>query len=135
MKYARTFRALAILTFLGGLGYWLWAAYSANAVWFRFDAVDMLDSPEVQVVLTESGFRPEKVRVRIGTPIVFSTERNKQFWPASNPHPSHTVYAAFDPERPLAPDETWTFVPESMGVWGFHDHLRSYFTGILYVEP
>jgi plastocyanin len=98
------------------------------------EAVDMRGESEISVVLREEGFVPDRVRVSAGTKVVFSTTRDRQFWPASNPHPAHTIYDAFDPQQPIASDETWTFVAEQDGVWGFHDHLRSYYTGILYVE-
>jgi hypothetical protein len=98
------------------------------------DAVDMRGHEEASIRLTEDGFVPERLRVDAGTHIVFSTELGNQFWPASNPHPSHTIYDQFDPNRPIAPGETWTFEANEAGVWGYHDHLRSFYTGILYVE-
>lgn len=94
---------------------------------------DMTDKSELTITLSEGGFVPQYVRVRAGTVITFVTTRDKQFWPASNPHPTHGLYSGFDPEKPLQPEETWTFTPKK-GVWGYHDHIRSYYTGILYVE-
>lgn len=85
------------------------------------------------VVLTEKGFEPSAVSIPVGGTVVFSTSRDFPFWPASDLHPSHGLYAAFDPKLPLAPSETWTFTFEQEGEWGFHDHLRSYYTGIVYV--
>lgn len=121
-------------------GFALATAVVAIALWYARDPVSLLDASDmrkassVSIVLTEEGFKPERVRIRVGTPIVFSTTRDKQFWPASNPHPAHSIYDAFDPQQPVASNETWTFVPQDVGVWGFHDHLRSYYTGVLYVE-
>lgn len=96
--------------------------------------VDMRDYETVSIVLSESGFIPEHVRVRVGTRVVFTTDRGARFWPASNPHPAHSIYPGFDPKEPIEPDASWTFTPTSPGEWGFHDHLRSYYAGVLYVE-
>lgn len=97
-------------------------------------ALDWRDRSEAAIVLTETGFEPQQVRVRAGTKVTFTTTRDKAFWPASNPHPSHTLYNAFDPREPVAPEGAWSFVPQEPGTWGFHDHIRSYYTGVLYVE-
>ena len=96
--------------------------------------VDWRGRSEVSVVLTEKGFEPSRIRIDRGTKVVFSTTRDKEFWPASNPHPVHTLYSAFDARGPIAPRTFWSFAPQQPGVWGYHDHVRSYFTGILYVE-
>lgn len=95
--------------------------------------LDMREKGEVSIVLTDEGFRPAQVRITPGTKVIFSTTRSGDFWPASNAHPAHSIYPEFDPKLPIEPSDTWTFVPKA-GVWGYHDHVRSYFTGILYVE-
>jgi len=92
-----------------------------------------VQSGSVSVVLTEAGFKPNQIVIEKGTTIVFSTELNKTFWPASNLHPSHSVYPAFDPKEPILPDKTWSFTFDDIGEWDFHDHLRSYFVGTIYV--
>lgn len=84
---------------------------------------------EVSIILTNRGFVPSEVTVRRGTMVTFSTDAGRPFWPASNLHPSHEIYPAFDPKRPLAPDESWSFTFDEVGEWGMHDHLRSYMTG------
>jgi plastocyanin len=96
--------------------------------------MDMREAKEVSVTLTDEGFKPSQIRIRTGTSVTFSTTRDSQFWPASNVHPSHDIYPAFDPGRPLSPDESWSFTFNDTGSWGFHDHVRSYFTGSIYVE-
>lgn len=86
------------------------------------------------IVLTDAGFVPAKVHVGAGSTITFSTTRNVPFWPASDPHPSHSMNRDFDPAHPIQPGESWSFTFEQAGEWEFHDHLRSYFTGIIYVS-
>lgn len=108
----------------------VWAGESARS---SSAPVDARGEEEVVVVLTDAGFEPQHVQVSRGTIVTFTTNRKNQFWPASNLHPSHTIYPEFDPGRPIAASSSWSFTPRE-GVWGYHDHVRSYFTGTLYVE-
>ena len=96
---------------------------------------DMRDvNGTVSIVLRDTGFDPQSVRIRRGTTVVFSTTRSNQFWPASNPHPTHDIYPKFDARVPISPDSTWSFRFDDIGTWNYHDHIRSYFTGTVYVE-
>lgn len=85
------------------------------------------------VVLTDKGFIPEQVSIKLHGTVAFSTDRNRPFWPASNLHPTHGIYPEFDPRGSLSPSGSWTFRFDKAGEWKYHDHLRSYFTGIIYV--
>jgi plastocyanin len=85
------------------------------------------------VVLTEQGFMPQEVTIKKGGTVTFTTNNGKPFWPASDPHPSHSIYPEFDPRAPIAADSTWSFSFDKVGNWGYHDHLRSYYTGTIHV--
>lgn len=89
---------------------------------------------EQKIALTEAGFEPRESWIKRGGTAVFSTDRGKPFWPASNLHPQHDIYPAFDPERALSPEEVWSFTFNEEGTFGYHDHLRAYFNGVIYVE-
>lgn len=110
------------------LALWLWPHEAQKSI------VDARGQDEVSIVLTDDGFIPRYVRINKGTNVIFTTTRQNQFWPASNEHPSHTIYPAFDAKRPLEPHESWSFTFDRAGEWGLHDHVRSYYTGIIYVE-
>lgn len=97
-------------------------------------ATDMRGQSQVGIVLTDAGFRPERAIVDVGTIITFTTTRDKQFWPGSNPHPSHTLYPELDAKNTIPANASWVFVAEKPGVWGYHDHIRSYFTGVIIVK-
>lgn len=94
---------------------------------------DLSDESAVRVVLTDGGFVPNHFRIRKGTEVIFSADLDSPFWPASNIHPSHGIYPAFDSKEPIEPDQSWSFVFDTPGEWGFHDHVRSYYTGIIEV--
>lgn len=100
----------------------------------RESIVDLRGVEYVSVVLTEEGFEPRDIQVSRGATVTFSTVRQNKFWPASNAHPAHDVYPEFDPMRSLEPGESWSFTFDKVGVWGFHDHVRSYFTGTIHVD-
>ncbi|PIR83819.1 hypothetical protein COU18_02430 [Candidatus Kaiserbacteria bacterium CG10_big_fil_rev_8_21_14_0_10_51_14] len=101
----------------------------------REDALDWTGREEITILLTEHGFEPESVFITRGTNVVFVSERGNEFWPASDLHPFHTIYSAFDAKRPLSPDESWSFVFEKDGHWSFHDHIDALATGAIIVIP
>ena len=86
-----------------------------------------------EVVRTAMGFEPALLTIPIGTTVTFTTDRDEQFWPASDVHPNHLVYRAFDPRRPLQPGESWSFTFDKVGDWRLHDHLESRASGMIRV--
>lgn len=93
------------------------------------------DTPTLHsIFLTEEGFVPKEIVVRQGDTVRFSARVERPFWPASDLHPGHWLYAAFDPKRPLLPGEEWDFVFEKEGNWRFHDHLDSTTGGTVFVR-
>lgn len=97
------------------------------------ELVEARGQNEVSIVLTDDGFVPRDVQVDRGTTVVFSTTRPFQFWPASNEHPAHTIFPDFDSKRPIDADQPWSYTFERLGEWRFHDHVRSYYSGTIYV--
>ncbi len=92
-------------------------------------------SPRTVIVkMTADGFLPDIINVSLGDRVVFVNEDSSQHWPASDPHPSHTIYPEFDPGGQIAPDESWSIQILRMGVWRFHDHINPDSRGILYVR-
>lgn len=86
------------------------------------------------VTKTSRGFIPSKIVINAGDTVIFRSEEGKEYWPASNAHPSHGQYPAFDPKRALLADETWSMQFTLPGVWGFHDHLDSLMKGQIIVR-
>lgn len=97
-------------------------------------ALPPLQEGKISIMLTDDGYVPRDVRITRGSIVEFSTTRDRPHWPASNLHPDHSIYSEFDPKRPLEPAEVWSFTFDRPGVWNYHDHIRSYFTGRIYVE-
>lgn len=94
-----------------------------------------LTSPETvkKINVTVDGFSPSQVSIKIGDTVEFTTSRTKPFWPASDLHPTHTIYPEFDPRHPIDSGSSWSFRFDKAGTWKFHDHLSPEFTGFVVV--
>ena len=87
------------------------------------------------VRITDEGFIPIVLEVKFGTTVYFVNETSEWRWPASNIHPSHTIYPELDPKETIPPGEEWAFTFNRVGEWNIHDHLAPYVTGkIIVVE-
>ena len=93
-----------------------------------------LDSRNLTIKLTPDGFSPAEVTIKTGETVTFYNFTKTPFWPASNEHPSHSIYSEFDSKKPIATGETWSFQFNKPGVWKYHDHLSPFFTGFVIVE-
>lgn len=90
--------------------------------------------PDVVVTRTERGFVPSSVTIRTGQAVVFKTTTGKPFWPASNFHPSHALYPAFDPKHQIEETDTWRFVFNDPGRFPYHDHMEESVRGVVIVR-
>ncbi len=85
------------------------------------------------VVLYDSGFEPKELTIKKGDVVEWSSVRAYPFWPASDQHPTHSQYRAFDPLQPVPQDQTWSFQFTRVGQWDYHDHLNSTLQGTIIV--
>lgn len=76
-----------------------------------------------EIILTENGFEPASITIKRFDMVKFSTVTSKDFWPASNLHPLHDIYPAFDSKIPIKPNKSWNFRFTKVGSWEYHDHL------------
>ena len=90
-------------------------------------------SKEHMIELREDGFYPKELTIQKGDTVMFTTSLEKPFWPASNLHPSHTIYSEFDPKEPIEPGKSWSLRFDKTGEWKYHDHLIPLYTGIISV--
>jgi len=126
-KFQKLFLGILALVTLGGIIFLNIGSPIETEV-----ATGLLDK-EVVVVLTPQGYEPSDFTVPVGTKVTFTSVTGKPHWPASNLHPTHEQYSEFDPKRPIEPEESWSFVFDKSGRWDFHDHIRSYYAGTIYV--
>lgn len=84
---------------------------------------------DVTIEISADGYKPKEVKIKKGTKVIFKNLGQDLHWPASNIHPTHTIYPEFDPQKPIKKGESWEFVFEKNGVWRYHDHLIPTLTG------
>src|SRR3989344_970919 len=95
---------------------------------------DLTNVATHNLVLSKDGYKPEKISIKKGEAITFSTTEDNLFWPASNIHPSHSIYPEFDPKMPVEPSQTWSFIFSKNGVFEYHDHLNPIYRGVIEVS-
>ncbi len=103
---------------------------------------------EFVVRITNTGFEPSILEVPKGAKVTFVNESSNPSWPASAVHPTHRVYPGsgiekcgtpeqeriFDACRGLGKGESWSFVFNEVGEWGYHDHLNPSLRGKIIVK-
>lgn len=92
------------------------------------------ETPDI-ISMTPEGFEPKEVEIHFGEIIIFQNNDTRDRWPASNFHPTHSLYSEFDPQEPVEPGTSWSFKFEREGVWRMHDHLFPHMTGTITVLP
>ena len=97
-------------------------------------APDGNDVQVFEIAYDGKAFSPATLDIKNGDIVVFKNNSDKNFWPASGPHPQHTGYPEFDPKKPVAAGQSWQFKFAKTGAWGFHDHLNSSAFGKITVQ-
>ena len=109
-------------------------------------AGDTVTTQPVAVEITSSGFSPKLARVEVGQTVTFVNKDSRSRWPASDIHPTHTLYPGssiqkcgtdeliFDACTGLAPGAEFSFSFDRAGTWRYHDHLAPATTGTIIVE-
>lgn len=88
-----------------------------------------VQSGEVTIRMMEDGYEPSEITITKGTKVTFDNVDKYGHWPASDLHPTHTIYPEFDPKRVVKSGEKWSFEFDKKGEWGMHDHLSPYIVG------
>lgn len=75
------------------------------------------------VKLTSTGLSPASLSIRVGDTVTMRNDTNGLFWPASNPHPTHTQCPGFDALRGLKYGESYTLTFSKVQTCGYHNNL------------
>lgn len=86
------------------------------------------------VRITNEGFIPSEITIKKGVVVQFRNETTEDHWPASDPHPTHHFFIAFDPRNPIPPNQSWKMTFAQAGDFRFHDHLYPHTRGVIHVS-
>lgn len=101
---------------------------------------------EHTVVYGDDGYIPASISITSGDTVVFQNMSSSSVWPASNAHPTHTLYpdssiqkcggedVIFDACGAMAPGQEWSFIFMEQGTWRYHNHMRPSMQGTIIVE-
>lgn len=92
------------------------------------------DDPALHIGYNDEGFAPDTVTVKVGDIVIFDNNSSRNFWPASNNHPTHSIYSEFDAKKSILPGGSYSFTFTKAGTWGYHDHIKVGKTGTVIVK-
>lgn len=95
---------------------------------------EAIELTSLEIVVSDTSVTPKDSKVKKGSVVTFVNKGTKTHWIASDPHPTHTDYSGFDPQRGIAPGQSWSFTFDKVGLWKFHDHLQPTLRGSIIVE-
>lgn len=75
------------------------------------------------VLMKADSFDPAEITIKKGTTVEFKNVDTQPHWPASDIHPTHTIYPEFDPQKPIDTGQSYLFTFQKVGNWKDHDHL------------
>lgn len=96
--------------------------------------LDISEDPAVVISMEDGSFAPSTSTIAVGETIQFRNTGQNDKWPASDPHPVHTLHAGFDAGRSIVPGGAWSFRFDVRGSWGYHDHLSPNVRGRIVVR-
>lgn len=86
------------------------------------------------VTYTSSGFSPSPLTINAGDSVHFINNTSGTMWVASDPHPTHTEYSAFDAQKGYASNTTYSFTFDEAGTYEYHDHQHASMRGTIIVK-
>ena len=94
---------------------------------------------QTTVTYDNKTFTPSTVTIKAGATVLFDNTSEVPMWPASDAHPTHTLYPEFDMARANAntlpePGQDFSFTFTKTGAWKYHDHNFPDITGTIMVE-
>jgi len=87
-----------------------------------------------KIEMTPAGFSPKELTIKKGDKVEFINRDTVKRWPASGPHPAHTICQGFDSKPGVAVGESYSFTFSEAKTCPFHDHLNPSIFGKIIVE-
>ncbi len=86
------------------------------------------------VTYSDAGYSPRTITIKVGDSVSFVNNSTHGMWTASNPHPQHTDFSAFDAKRAYVAGESYSFTFAKAGTFNYHNHVRSFDQGTVVVK-
>ncbi len=86
------------------------------------------------IKLTSAGLSPASLNIRKGDTVTLLNTTDAAFWPASDPHPTHTLCPGFDAMRGLGNGESYSLTFTKIQTCGYHNHLDPAMRGTITVR-
>ncbi len=110
--------------------------------------IGITEPTEHLVEITLEGFVPKNLEIKQGDKVTWVNKLITESQPAGNFHPTHTNYPGssiikcgtaeekntFDACKDLQKEESYSFVFNEIGSWGYHNHLQPSKTGKIIVS-
>ena len=87
----------------------------------------------IQVALSETGFAPNEVSIKLGTKVVWTNRSGRVATVDSDLHPTHQLYPPLNLGQ-FGNNETVELVFEKAGTFKYHNHLNPNVTGAVVVQ-
>lgn len=86
------------------------------------------------VMYWNSCFSPGTITIKRGDIVTFKNDSTHDMWPASDSHPSHSIYPEFDAKTSLGKNASYSVYFGTPGTWNYHDHNRPKCAGTVIVK-
>lgn len=137
-KMKKTIIVIGILVLIGIIGFYSTrnSEPTEYTIGINRDQSNQQKSGEQYIIkITPNGFNPSVLTINAGERVIWVNKYNLPSWPASNVHPTHTLYPGsninkcgtseliFDACKNLKQGESFSFTLNEKGSWRYHDHL------------
>ncbi len=109
-----------------------------------------IDTVAATVTMTDDGFSPATVTVKVGDTVRFLNNSSRGMWVGADDHPTHTSYdgtstrehcvdgaatgGTFDQCAQAPVGEAWEYTFTKAGTFGYHNHVGASLTGTIVVK-
>lgn len=90
-------------------------------------------SETATITYTDNGFAPATITVKSGTTVTVKNASSNSLQFDSDPHPQHTNNKELNVDD-VPPGSSQTFVADTKGTFGYHNHLNASDTGTIIVN-
>ena len=96
---------------------------------------DLFNKRTHPIIFSDQGINTNNLTIRVGDEVQFINNSSTMRWPASGPHPTHTICPGFDSLRGLKTGESYSYTFLEAKTCPWHDHLKPSLNGQIVISP